>query len=360
MSVTRWIGASVVAAYLVGCGAPANTDEQNVTAQSDALRRSPGAELFDHATFGGNGRTCATCHLELTSGTTSPIVAQIRHIINPNDPLFRSIDSDDGVGNKYTRLLTDATIRITLPLPPFLAMADQPGATSVTYNRGIPTVFNIGLDPVLMSDGREPTLQSQAADALHDHAQNTVAPTASQLDAIATYEKTLFTSEALARYAAGGPPPALPAGRTASEKRGRTFFEANGLCGQCHFGPMLNTTSPAFPVPNSRFAGVFVSELNEGNQPVHHYVATLPDGTQQAFDGTDLGRFLVTYDPGDLNLFKIPQLWGVKNTAPYFHDNSAKTLREVMVHYAETFQITGQGTLSAQDQADIIAFLELL
>ena len=33
------------------------------------------------------------------------------------------------------------------------------------------------------------------------------------------------------------------------------------------------------------------------------------------------------------NLFKIPPLWGVKDTAPYFHDNSAKTLEDVAEHY---------------------------
>ena len=40
-----------------------------------------------------------------------------------------------------------------------------------------------------------------------------------------------------------------------------------------------------------------------------------------------------------MNAFKIPTLWGVAQTAPYFHDNSAKTLEDVVKHYAKFFRI---------------------
>ena len=63
------------------------------------------------------------------------------------------------------------------------------------------------------------------------------------------------------------------------------------------------------------------------------------------------------------NLFKIPTMWGVKDTAPYFHDNSAKTLEEVAEHYAFFF-LTSPSTsgfvFTAQDQADMVAFVKLL
>jgi hypothetical protein len=35
--------------------------------------------------------------------------------------------------------------------------------------------------------------------------------------------------------------------------------------------------------------------------------------------------------------FKTPSLSGVKKTAPYFHDNSAKTLEEVAAFYTNLF-----------------------
>src|SRR5882724_9040539 len=46
-----------------------------------------GKSLFTTATFGGNGRTCLTCH-SLETGTVSPRNALERFQRNPRDPLF--------------------------------------------------------------------------------------------------------------------------------------------------------------------------------------------------------------------------------------------------------------------------------
>ena len=87
----------------------------------------------------------------------------------------------------------------------------------------------------------------------------------------------------------------------------------------------------------------------------------------------DPGRALITGlvdgDPfaGDTtfehtNAFKISQLRGIRNTAPYFHDNSAKTLEAVAAHYTRFFDFVTGGfiQLTPQDEADIVAFLKLL
>jgi cytochrome c peroxidase len=42
---------------------------------------------------------------------------------------------------------------------------------------------------------------------------------------------------------------------------------------------------------------------------------------------TDPGRAAITGDPADFEAFDVPPLRGIINTAPYFHDNSAETLR---------------------------------
>jgi cytochrome c peroxidase len=137
---------------------------------------------------------------------------------------------------------------------------------------------------------------------------------------------------------------------------------------------MLNQTNAFFVaatgglVPaGSRFQSVGVSELNEGGDPVQRFIWRNADGTQTVVSTPDPGRALITGridQPGpasDLNSFKIPILWGVKNTAPYFHDNSAKTLEDVAAHYARFFQlIPAPVTLTTQDQADIVAYLKLL
>jgi cytochrome c peroxidase len=48
----------------------------------------------------------------------------------------------------------------------------------------------------------------------------------------------------------------------------------------------------------------------------------------EVFVAPDPGRALITGDPNDLLNFKIATLWGIKDTAPYFHDNSARTLED--------------------------------
>ena len=174
-----------------------------------------------------------------------------------------------------------------------------------------------------------------------------------------------------------------------------------GLCAQCHSGPLLNQTNgeghfPAAPFPTApaqtscsqpavtgslvpageRFASALVSELNEAQTPTFNFLLQQPDGTFAPLPPmADPGRALVTGNfkafpaqDGDLFKFKIPILRGVKKTAPYFHDNSAKTLEELVAHYAAFFQIATDCNIdgdpplvmTAQDQADLVAFLKLL
>ena len=341
--------------------------------------------LFTTETFGGNGRTCQTCH-SLDTGTVSPEGAQKRYRRNPSDPLFLFDGSDDGQGHGVNRMLTDATVLVEIPLPANVSVADDPRARSVALRRGTPSTLNTpALDPVLMVDGRDPNLPTQALHAIQSHDQATKTPTQADLLGISQFERTesFFSSLKLLAYSRGGPPPTLPAGRTDSEKRGRLFFvdtpffpgEKAGACALCHSGPMLNQTDSFFVdatfglVPaGTRFQSVGVSELNEAGNPVHQFNWLNPDGTRTVVWSPDPGRALITGridQPGpasDLNSFKIPILWGVKNTAPYFHDNSAKTLEDVAAHYARFFLTLPPPVtiLTPQDQADIVAYLKLL
>jgi cytochrome c peroxidase len=49
---------------------------------------------------------------------------------------------------------------------------------------------------------------------------------------------------------------------------------------------------------------------------------------------TDPGRAAITGDPADFEAFDMPPLRGIARTAPYFHDNSHGTLREVIDDYS--------------------------
>jgi cytochrome c peroxidase len=344
-----------------------------------------GEELFEEETFGGNGRTCLTCHSRET-GTVSPEDAAERWLDDPSDPLFLFDGSDDGLGNGVDRMLSEATVLVEIDLPPNVRLADSP-ARSITVRRGIPSTLNTpALDPVLMWDGREPDLETQAENAIFNHAQATESPTQDELEAIAEFqqENSFFSSSTLRRYADGGPAPTLPAGRTASEIRGRTFFVDSapgptgkaGACATCHSGPMLNQTNQFLPLPipaGTRFQTALVSEVNTPGNPVYNFIFTNPDGTETAFSSPDPGRSLATGSAAlfdNKNAFKIPTLWGVRNTAPYFHDNSAATLEEMAAHYTVFFLVTtdldGPGplgpniVLTPQDEADIVAYLRLL
>lgn len=255
-----------------------------------------GERLFDRETFDGNGRTCLTCHSRET-GTVSPADARARFRRNPSDPLFVHDGSDDengdgfGDGQHVTRMLQSATILMRIRLHDNVEVKDHPEIRTVTVRRGIPTTQNTpALDPVLMLDGRQPTLQDQALGAITDHAQATRAVTLRERDLIANFQKTprFYSSLETLLFAFGGRTPELPAGRTASEKRGRTFFEdvppdfsvtppnfKVGACAACHSGPMLNQTNQFLPVavpPGTRFQSVLVSEFNVAGNPVIDFV----------------------------------------------------------------------------------------
>lgn len=372
-------------------------DDDDDDAFSLRAQEMSGKHLFRFETFAGNGRTCETCHSKNT-GTFSPADAQALYARNPDAPLFRAIDSDDGLGVSYNRLLTDATVRIPFTLPANAVMLEDPAARAVVLNRSTPTVNNVVFtQSLLMVDGREPSLEHQAVSAVHTHYQPGREPTADEAAAIAAFQRTLFTSKELRRYAVGGSAPGLPAGRTASEIRGRRFFDdtrPDGLCAQCHGGPLLDTVDSfnLLQPAGDRLSATLVSELQPPQKtfvfttPVDHVtffppvgVVTIPAGTQIAMVN-DPGRALTTGDPcADLPLvcvlagpgransvFKIPSLRGIAKTAPYFHDNSAKTLEQVMDHYETFFAITAAGLgdpsflLSAQDKVDIAAFMRLL
>jgi hypothetical protein len=350
--------------------------------------KSPeGKKLFETDTFRGNGRTCLTCHGSGT-GTISPQDALQRFTANPDDVLFRHDGSDDGNGNGVVRILRDATILVTIPLAPNVSLADDPAARSVTVARAVASTLNTpALDPVLMLDGRQPTLEDQAAGAIRDHAQGRVPPP-DDLRAIADFQKTnaFFSSPALRNFAQGGAAPDLPQGHTASERRGRRFFEdvppdlsaglKPGLCSHCHSGPMMNVTNQfaqffipsAAPIPaGQRFFNIAVSEFNAAANPVREFIFNAGAANEQHVFSPDLGRAMITGIIDDptlehVNAFKISPLRGIRLTAPYFHDNSAKTLEDVTAHYATFFALASGGliNLTEQDQRDIVAFMRLL
>jgi len=81
-------------------------------------------------------------------------------------------------------------------------------------------------------------------------------------------------------------------------------------------------------------------------------------------DMSELGRFIVTKNRGDIGAFKTEQLRNIGITAPYMHDGSLRTLWDVMDHYnkgGETNPYLDGGieplSLSEDEINDVVAFL---
>jgi len=401
-----WLTVLIVVA---GCGdsAPVITEPPPPTEPPEEPPPPPppvsldGRELFDIETFGGNGRTCLTCH-GVTNGTITVTDVAQRLAENPDDELFRHDGLDeDGAGIR--RVVAHATIRVELRLPSFVTLADNPSQRTIVVNRGVPTTLNApALDgkglAALMLDLRDPDLQEQALGAIQGHALSTVQPTPAQLDALAAFQQNderFFSSPALRAFASGGPSPVLPAGNTESEERGRLFFvdaamtagSKAGACAMCHSGPNLNQLSEfgAAAIPGaqgavgSKFGTVRVAEANALDNPTFHFLVAGPGGEASVIMA-DPGLMLTertrspqysafvpaNVHPAELaGFFKTPSLWAIRHTSPYFHDNSAKTLRQVVDHYADVFfkddpVAGGTIVLTEQDRQDIVAFLERL
>ena len=125
-----------------------------------------------------------------------------------------------------------------------------------------------------------------------------------------------------------------------------------GTCGTCHDAPNVGHHSVALAVD------IGVSDpagpLDVGYLPVIT-LRKKADPTQQ-ISTTDPGRALVTGKWADIGKFKGPILRGLAARAPYFHNGSASTLKDVIEFYNARFEMG----LSEQDKTDFAAFMSVL
>jgi cytochrome c peroxidase len=256
--------------------------------------------------------------------------------------------------------------------------------TSVDVWRMVPTVNNVkltgpdGLDPWprgpnpaggYQLDGRFATLQQQALGALTVHAEIQVAPQQGMLDDLSAFENVLFSSPGVRRLSiavsAGVTPlPSADPPLNELEQAGKVVFTR--ACGQCHGGPGQSTPqAPAVryhdistqcprTVDTGPLAPRFVFKPCPESlaRNVRSYEITLPNGVTTSTGSSTIRR--TSSDPGralltgfasvgppaadDWNKFDVPSLRGISKTAPYFHNNSAATLEEVVAHYTEFFK----------------------
>lgn len=119
---------------------------------------------------------------------------------------------------------------------------------------------------------------------------------------------------------------------TDQQKRGLQLFNGERLeCFHCHNGVNLTTSYRDEGTVDLKAAASF---FNNGLYNV--------DGAG-SYPERDQGLADITLDASDSGLFRPPSLRNVEVTAPYMHDGSIATLREVIEHYARGGTLTSEG-----------------
>ncbi len=124
-----------------------------------------------------------------------------------------------------------------------------------------------------------------------------------------------------------------------------------GNCGTCHSTP--NAGNHSFPLPINIGVGDLTSPLDVSYLPVFTFTNST---TLEVKTTTDPGRALVTGLWDDIGKVKGPILRGLAGRAPYFHNGSAQTLKDVVTFYNQRFSLG----LTQQNQQDLVAFLSTL
>jgi cytochrome c peroxidase len=292
---------------------------------------------------------------------------------------------------------------------PEKAFTDSPrkvseGIHKLTGTRNAPTVLNAVYATALFWDGRSPSLEDQALHpfvnpvemGLPDHApilaivrsdpeyqkrfqavfgKSGDAITMTEVTrAIAAFERTAIAGDSpFDRWYYAGEEDAL----TEAQKRGFHLFVNEGRCVSCH---LIEQTQAVFTDNLFHNIGVGINDMQE-DVPELATEFLRADATASQVDvqvltdkrTSELGRFAISRDFDGIGAFRTPTLRNIAATAPYMHDGSLATLRDVVVHY-NNGGVTKEGdpvndflsggirplNLSESQIDDLVAFMESL
>jgi len=239
------------------------------------------------------------------------------------------------------------------------------GVHGKTGGRSAPTVWNAAFASSQFWDGRAASLEDQAKGPVVNPVEMGMSELEQAMDrvraipgykpyfvkafgtdnpmtvdnaakAVAAFERTMITPNSPYDRFVKGDKAALDE----QQVRGMNTFAEIG-CTSCHSGPAFN--GPAVPAGT----GVFMK-----------FPTFADDEYVKKYDLTaDQGRFDVTGNETDKQLFKVSILRNVALTAPYFHNGSVKTLDEA-VRVMARLQL--KQTLSNEQVDDIVVFLNAL
>ena len=319
-----------------------------------------GDKLFDDKRFSSTGQvSCATCHDEKKAFTDTPL------------------RTSEGI---------------------------KKGGKALTGTRNAPTVVNAAYFTAQFWDGRSASLEDQSQHpflnpvemGLKDHQpilkivrsdpeyvkafERVFGKKGAQItmkevqQAIAAFERTQVAGNSpFDRYFYGGESGAL----TDAQKRGFDLYVNKGRCVSCH---VIEQTQALFTDNRFHNVGVGINDI-QGEVPALagaflQAKATLAEVDVKVLSDkrtSELGRFAISRDFEGLGAFKTPTLRNVAVTAPYMHDGSLKTLKDVVVHY-NNGGVTKEGdpvndflsggirplSLTEQEIDDLVSFMEAL
>ncbi|RYV00990.1 tryptophan tryptophylquinone biosynthesis enzyme MauG [Shewanella sp. OPT22] len=236
------------------------------------------------------------------------------------------------------------------------ATAAAVGSQNTQLGRHSPTIINAAWGKEFFWDGRAKTLEEQAQGPIEAAVEMNISMegVVERLSAvegyrnlfsrvfgtsgineqnirksIATFERTIVSGEAPFDRWVEGDESAI----SSNAKRGFELFNGKAQCVSCHTG--WNFTD-------------------------HEY-------HDIGINSDDDGRMLITGNPQDEKAFKTPSLRNITQRAPFMHDGSMETLREVIVHYVAGFNRRPSLSnkiqpleLTAQEITDLEAFLMTL
>lgn len=336
-----------------------------------------GRQIFENETFGGNGRTCATCHPVQNNFTLDPkYIARLRR----TDPLFVAETDPRLAGLENSAMLRRHAL-VTENVDGF----DQPGVLrSVPHILGLELSLKPGpgfplTDMTGWSGDGAPgggSLREFAVGAVEQHFTKTLArvpgrdfrvPTEDELDALLAYQLSLGQRELL--DVEPGEEGVLVF-RDASVERGMILFDApvhegaNSSCFSCHYKAGSNDEDLADGGHNNNFATgtnrlrsqpacLLPADGGFGKAPIY-FIGRKPGcGTGDPTRGIPRGD----------STFNVPSLAAAAQTPPFFHNNGAATLEEAIAFYTtDTFKDSPAGEghafmLGDADIQDLAAFL---
>lgn len=269
--------------------------------------------FYDKRLSANQTQSCESCHFQILAFTDG----ELRSTGSTGQQLTRN---SQGLGNAmYHSTLTWAN-------DGFFELEDQLQVPIRSDNPVELGVTDAVVDEVLARFDEDPMYVQMFVDAFPE--SDTGATINKIVFALASFCRSLVTAGSdYDRYVLGD-----STALTDQQKRGFSLFNGEKFeCFHCHNGINFSTS---YRDVNSNSGTLRFPFFNNGLYNING------DGS---YPEIDQGIFDLTSDPSDKGFFRPQSLRNVAITAPYMHDGSIETLREVIEHYARGGRVIESG-----------------